>query len=73
MLTRFDNSDGSAHLRYDDGEYHVLVPGTHVTCAITGRQIPLDELRYWSVARQEAYVDVDASLEAESRAMGSRK
>ena len=30
--------------------------------------IPLDELRYWSVARQEAYADAAASLEAERRA-----
>ncbi|MEO0496338.1 MAG: DUF2093 domain-containing protein, partial [Pseudomonadota bacterium] len=56
MLTRYENTGGAAHLRYDDGEYHVLVPGSHVVCAITGHTIPLDELRYWSVVRQEAYV-----------------
>ena len=33
-----------------------------------GASIPLDELRYWSVARQEPYVDAAASLEAERRA-----
>jgi hypothetical protein len=33
----------------------VLSPGDHVICAVTGRPIPLEELRYWSVARQEAY------------------
>jgi len=26
------------------------------------RDIPLDELKYWSVKRQEAYVDATASL-----------
>ena len=31
-------------------------------CAVTGVEIPLDELKYWSVARQEAYVDAAASL-----------
>ena len=34
-------------------------------CALTGDIIPLDELKYWSVARQEAYVDARASLQAE--------
>jgi hypothetical protein len=72
MLTRFENAKGAAHLRYDDGEYHVLVPGSHVVCAVTGEDISLDELRYWSVARQEAYVDVHASLEAEKRAKSLR-
>ena len=35
--------------------------------AVTGGRIPLHELRYWSVERQEAYVDAEASLEAEQR------
>ena len=30
--------------------------------------VPVDELRYWSVARQEAYVSCAASLDAEKRA-----
>ena len=36
-------------------------------CAVTGVQIPLHELRYWSVERQEAYADAQTSLEAEKR------
>ena len=35
---------------------------------MTGARIPLHELRYWSVERQEPYVDAAASLEAERRA-----
>ena len=31
-------------------------------CAVTGDAIPLDDLRYWSVELQEAYVDAAASL-----------
>ena len=46
---------GLARLHYGDGEYVVLKPGHFVLCAVTGRQIPLDALRYWSVERQEAY------------------
>jgi len=57
-----------ARIHYLDGTYHLLSSGDHVVCAITAARIPLDELRYWSVARQEPYVDAAASLEAERRA-----
>ena len=53
---------GEARLRYLDGDYQVLVPGAFVRCAVTGLDIPLDEVKYWSVARQEAYVDAAAAL-----------
>jgi hypothetical protein len=51
-----------AKIQYLDGDYRVVVPGGFVRCAVTGRPIPLDELRYWSVERQEAYADPDAVL-----------
>ena len=57
-----------ARIQFLDGTFRLLSSGDHVVCAITGARIPLDELRYWSVARQEAYVDAAASLEAERRA-----
>jgi len=57
-----------AKIHYLDGTFRMLSAGDHVRCAITGAIIPLDELRYWSVERQEAYADADASLEAERRA-----
>jgi hypothetical protein len=53
---------GEARLRYLDGEFQVIAPGGFVRCAVTGATIPLDELKYWSVARQEAYVDAGAAL-----------
>ncbi len=56
---------GAAKVRYLDGDFQVVVPGAHVTCAVTGDPIPLSELRYWSVDRQEAYIDARASLERE--------
>jgi hypothetical protein len=58
----------TARIHYLDGTFRLLADGDHVLCAITGVAIPLEELRYWSVARQEAYVDAAASLEAERRA-----
>jgi hypothetical protein len=50
-----DREKGEAKLRYLDGDYDVLEPGAYVVCAVTGTQIPIDALRYWSVDLQEAY------------------
>jgi hypothetical protein len=58
----------AARLHYLPGTFRVLSNGDHVICAVTGARIPLHELRYWSVDRQEAYVDAEASLKAEQRA-----
>jgi len=62
------NGSREAKIRYLDADFQILMPGSYVLCAVTGEQIPLDELRYWSVARQEAYVDAAASLKAELQA-----
>ena len=68
-MNRFDGGGNrEAKIRYLDADFQILLPGSHVICAMTGRTIPLDELRYWSVLRQEPYVDAAASLEAEKRA-----
>ena len=57
-----------AKIQYLDSTFRLLSPGDHLRCAISGAVIPLDELRYWSVERQEAYADAATSLEAERRA-----
>jgi hypothetical protein len=59
-----------ARLHYLPGTFRVLSNGDHVVCAVTGASISLHELRYWSVERQEAYVDAEASVEAEKRTGG---
>jgi hypothetical protein len=53
---------GEARLRYLDGDFQVVTPGAFVRCAVSGVEIPLDEVKYWSVARQEAYADAAAAL-----------
>lgn len=63
-------SGRAARLHYLPGTFRVLSNGDHVICAVTGVRIPLHELRYWSVDRQEPYVDAEASLEAEKKAGG---
>ena len=58
------NTDRPARLHYMANGFRVLTPGSHVTCAVSGAAIDLDDLRYWSVERQEAYVDARFALEA---------
>jgi len=60
-----------ASVQYLDADYHVRSSGSFVRCAVTGKPIPLDELKYWSVARQEAYIDVASSLQRELEARKS--
>lgn len=68
-MNRFEGSGyREAKIRYLDGDYQILAAGSYVVCAVTGVHIPIDELRYWSVARQEPYADCAASLDAEKRA-----
>lgn len=64
MLNRYDSnrSPGEAEIKYLDGDFRVMRPGAFVRCAVTGVAIPLDELKYWSVARQEAYATPEAVL-----------
>jgi hypothetical protein len=56
--------DSEAKIEYRDGAFRVIVPGSFVICAVSGRRIPLDSLRYWNVERQEPYADAAAALEA---------
>jgi hypothetical protein len=58
------NKGRRASLHYLAGTFRVLSPGDHVICAATGQMIPLDELKYWSVERQEPYATAEASMTA---------
>ncbi|MBA3879501.1 MAG: hypothetical protein C0500_07285 [Sphingobium sp.] len=58
------NSNRTARLHYMANGFRVLSPGDHVLCAVTGERIALDTLRYWSVARQEAYATANAAMTA---------
>lgn len=53
--------DDEAVLEYGDAEFHIIRPGTFVTCAVTGVRIPLKSLKYWNVDKQEAYFDAAAA------------
>lgn len=49
------SGEHAATLIYGPNGFRVVKPGRFVACAVTGEPIPLEELRYWSVERQEAY------------------
>ena len=51
----FARGNELALVRYGDGEIAVLRPGRYVICAVSGRKIPLEALRYWNPQLQEAY------------------
>ena len=54
---------GEAKIEFVDSEYRIIRPGAFVRCAVTGEPIPIEELRYWSVDRQEAYSSPEAVLQ----------
>jgi hypothetical protein len=58
------NTDRLARLHFMANGFRVLAPGDHVLCAVSGARIALDDLRYWSVARQEAYASAEIATEA---------
>ena len=61
------SGERAATLLYGPNGFRVIRPGPFVLCAVSGEPIPLEELRYWSVDRQEAY----ASPEIASRQLNS--
>ena len=58
------NTDRPARLHYMANGFRVLTPGDHVVCAASGVSIPIEELRYWSVARQASYATASLAMEA---------
>ncbi|MEG8098657.1 DUF2093 domain-containing protein [Candidatus Liberibacter brunswickensis] len=65
MNNKIYHNGNEALVKYKDGIFEIISPGTYVTCAITKERIPLDKLCYWSVDRQVPYANAEASLEAE--------
>ena len=54
-----------ARIRYLNSDFHILSPGAFVRCAVTGTEIPLAELKYWNVVRQEPYLNAQISYQRE--------
>lgn len=58
------NTARPAKLHYMANGFRMLVTGDHVVCAVSGEKIPLDALRYWSVAKQEPYASAELATKA---------
>ncbi len=56
-----NSSKDPAVLQYGPNGFRVMRPGPYVLCAVTGEQVPLEELRYWSVEHQEPYGSCEAA------------
>lgn len=72
-MNRFEKLLGKkrlAYIEFLDGEYSVLSQGDYVMCAISGAEIPLDQLKYWNVERQEAYASAEFAMRAEKQRCG---
>ncbi|MBM3502812.1 MAG: DUF2093 domain-containing protein [Alphaproteobacteria bacterium] len=52
-----------AILKYLSGSFEVVKPGTFVRCAVTRVEIAIEDLRYWSFERQEAYASAVIAAE----------
>ena len=55
-----------ALLKYEPNTFVIIEDGDFVVCAISKKQIPLENLNYWNVELQEAYFSpVEAKIKYE--------
>ncbi len=61
-----------AKLVYKHNSFDIVEEGSFVVCAVSGKEILLNELSYWNVELQEAYY---SPLEANERfkSLGNKK
>ena len=58
------SGENAATLVYGPNGFRVVRPGRFVLCAETGEPVSLEDLRYWSVERQEAYASAQIATKA---------
>ena len=51
-----------AKLKYLPNNFQVIDPGDYVICAVSGKEINLQDLTYWNVELQEAYFSYKEAL-----------
>jgi hypothetical protein len=54
----------AAKLFFQPNGFRMLSGGDHVVCAVSGAPVALEDLRYWSVDRQEAYASCALAVQA---------
>ena len=57
-------SGNKAKVKFFPNNFEIIEKGDYVVCAVSGKNILLDELTYWNVELQEAYF---SSKEAQQR------
>ena len=56
-----------AKIKYLPNNFQVIEDGDYVICAVSGKNINLEELNYWNVDLQEAYYSYEeAAIKRES-------
>ena len=55
-----------AKLKFLPNNFEIIEEGDHVICAISGKKILLENLKYWNVEDQESYFSyIEASQKRE--------
>ena len=63
-------SKKKAKLKFKHNYFEIIKDGDFVLCAISGKEIPLQNLNYWNVDLQEAYfspIEVNQRLKAKKK------
>ena len=48
-----------AKLKFHPNNFEIIENGDYVVCAVSGKNIPLNQLTYWNVDLQEAYYSAE--------------
>ena len=57
-----------AKIKYLPNNFQILEKGDYVICAVSGKQIKLEDLQYWNVDLQEPYFSyVEAAKKRETQ------
>ena len=51
-----------AKIKYLPNNFQIVEPGDYVKCAVSGKQINLENLNYWNVELQEAYYSYEEAF-----------
>ena len=55
-----------AKIKYLPNNFQIIQEGDYVVCAVSGKNIRLEELNYWNVDTQEPYYSyIEASIKRE--------
>ena len=57
-------NEKKAKLKFSSNNFEIIDEGDYVVCAVSGKNIPLNQLTYWNVELQEAYF---SHVEAQQR------